>query len=114
MCKAYFPEGKVEVRKRPTNQGNNFASYNWAKIYPSKESPKELAYTVGIDAEAGFVVKIDTVNLDDTAPARRKYLALRGSFNNQSPIARILPASNGINKYLPELVAWSIDAIQGF
>lgn len=114
LCKAYFPEGKVEIRKRPTNQGNNFASYNWAKIYPSKDSPKELAYTVGIDAEAGFVVKIDTVNLDDTAPARRKYLALRSGFNNQSPIARILPASDGLSKSLPELVEWSISAIKSF
>lgn len=114
LCQVYFPKGKVEVRKRPTNQGNNFASYNWAKIYPSKDSPKELAYTVGIDAEAGFVVKIDTVNLDDTAPARRKYLALRGSFNNQSPIARILPASDGLSKSLSELVEWSISAIKSF
>lgn len=114
LCQAYFPKGKVEVRKRPTNQGNNFASYNWAKIYPSQDSPKELAYTVGIDAEAGFVVKIDTVNLDDTAPVRRKYLALRGSFNNQSPIARILPASDGLSKSLPELVEWSISAINSF
>lgn len=114
LCNQYFPEGRFEIRKRPTNQGNNFASYNWAKIYPSKDSPKELAYTVGIDAEAGFVVKIDTVNLEDTAPERRKYLALRGSFNNQSPIARTLPASEGLSKSLPELVAWSIDAIQGF
>lgn len=114
LCKAYFPKGKVEIRKRPTTQGNSFASYNWAKIYPSKDSPKELAYTVGIDAEAGFVIKIDTVNLDEAAPARRKYLALRGAFNNQSPIARIMPASEGLSKSLLELVDWSIAAIQSF
>ena len=65
--KKIFPHGTIEVRKRPTNQGNNFASYNWAKIYPLSEAPKELAYTVGIDSDDGFVVKIDTVGLKITA-----------------------------------------------
>ncbi|MBY0418504.1 MAG: AAA family ATPase, partial [Pararheinheimera sp.] len=114
LCNQYFPEGRFEILKRPTNQANKFTSYNWANIYPSKDSPKELAYTVGIDADAGFVVKIDTVNLDETTLAHKKYLALRDSFNNQSPIVRILSASEGLSKSLPELVAWSIDAIQGF
>ena len=72
-----FPMGRVEIRKRPTNQGNNFAGYNWAKIYPSSEAPKELAYTVGIDADDGFVVKIDTVGLDESGALRKAYLALR-------------------------------------
>ena len=39
--KRLFPQGRVEVRKRPTNQGNNFAAYNWARIYPSADAPKE-------------------------------------------------------------------------
>lgn len=112
--KKLFPQGRVELRKRPTNQGNNFASYNWAKIYPSADAPKELAYTVGIDADHGFVVKIDTVGLDDGNPMRQAYLALRGPYNNASPIVTKLPAAEGLEKSLAGLVEWSVDAIRAF
>ncbi|KHK58699.1 restriction endonuclease [Ralstonia sp. A12] len=109
-----FPLGRVEIRKRPTNQGNNFAGYNWAKVYPSAEAPKELAYTVGIGAEDGFVVKIDTVGLDDTDPLRKAYVALRGPYDNTSPFVARLPASDGLAMSLEQLTAWSVEAIRGF
>lgn len=109
-----FPVGRVEIRKRPTNQGNNFAGYNWAKIYPSSEAPKELAYTVGIDANDGFVVKIDTVGLDESDATRRAYLTLRGTYNNSSPFVTKMPAGNGLGKSLDQLVTWSIEAIRTF
>lgn len=109
-----FPVGRVDIRKRPTNQGNNFAGYNWAKIYPSPEAPRELAYTVGIDAEAGFVVKIDTVGLDDSNATRRAYLGLRGAYDNTAPFVATLPAAEGLEKSLDQLVAWSIEAIRNF
>jgi 5-methylcytosine-specific restriction protein B len=109
-----FPMGVVKVRKRPTSQANSFLPYNWARIYPATDSPKELAYTVGVDADEGFVVKIDTVGLDDGAPARRDYLAVRGSFDNASPIVAMLPASEGLDKSLAELVDWSVKAIRQF
>ncbi|WP_313928410.1 AAA family ATPase [Pseudoxanthomonas sp.] len=109
-----FPVGRVEIRKRPTNQGNNFSSYNWAKIYPSNEAPKELAYTVGIDAEGGFVVKIDTVGLDDLDATRRAYLALRGAYDPTAPFVAELPAVDGLGKSLDQLVAWSVEAIRAF
>lgn len=111
---ALFPGGTVEIRKRPTNQANNFAGYNWAKIYPSREAPAELAYTVGISAEAGFVVKIDTVGLDDSNATRRAYLALRGPMDNTAPFVATLPAGEGLGKSLDELAAWSVDAIRHF
>jgi 5-methylcytosine-specific restriction protein B len=109
-----FPVGRVEIRKRPTNQGNNFAGYNWAKIYPSPEAPRELAYTVGIDAEAGFVVKIDTVGLDDSNATRRAYLGLRGAYDNTAPFVATLPAAEGLEKSLDQLAAWSVEAIRNF
>lgn len=109
-----FPVGRVEIRKRPTNQGNNFAGYNWAKIYPSSEAPKELAYTVGIDANDGFVVKIDTVGLDDSDATRKAYLALRGTYDNTSPFIAKLPAADGMKKSLDQLVTWSVEAIRNF
>lgn len=114
LKQALFPLGRVEVRKRPTTQGNHFAAYNWAKIYPSPSSPKELAYTVGISAEDGFVVKIDTVGLDESNPTRLAYVALRGASRSSSPFVAILPASDGLAKSLDQLVVWSADAIRGF
>lgn len=112
--KAMFPLGFVEVRKRPTNQGNNFSGYNWAKIYPTQDSPAQLAYTVGIDAADGFVVKIDTVGLDDSEPVRRAYLALIGGPNENGPIYSKLSAAEGLEKSLDELTAWTLDAIRHF
>ncbi|MFK5734857.1 AAA family ATPase [Pseudomonas urmiensis] len=109
-----FPVGRVEIRKRPTNQGNNFAGYNWAKIYPSSEAPKELSYTVGIDANDGFVVKIDTVGLDESDATRRAYLTLRGAYNNSSPFVTKLSAADGLGKSLDQLTTWSIEAIRSF
>lgn len=109
-----FPTGVVKVRKRPTSQANSFLPYNWARIYPAADSPKELAYTVGIGADDGFVVKIDTVGLDEGKPVRREYLALRGGYNNASPIVAMLPASEGLGKSLAELVEWSVEAIRKF
>lgn len=112
--KKLFPAGRVSVRRRPTNQGNAFAHYNWARIYPSVESPTKLAYTVGIAANSGFVVKIDTVGLTDTDPIRRAYLALRGPVEVASPIVAILPAAEGLKKSFTELVSWSVEAIHRF
>lgn len=108
-----FPVGRVAIRKRPTNQANKFAPYNWARIYPSAESPKELAYTVGIDADLGFVVKIDTVGLDDADPTRLKYLAIRDS-GSTSTVVATLSSLEGLSKTIDELVAWSVDAIRSF
>jgi len=114
LKKKFFPEGRVDIRKRPTTQGNNFAAYNWAKIYPAPDSPKELAYTVGIEADENFVVKIDTVGIDENHPVRRAYLTLRGSYDNSSPIIAKLSATEGLEKSMPNLVEWSINAIRGF
>ncbi len=109
-----FPMGAVKLRRRPTSQANSFLPYNWARIYPAADSPKKLAYTVGIGADDGFVVKIDTVGLEEGEPARRDYLALRGGYDNTSPIVAMLPASEGLGKSLAELVDWSIEAIRKF
>lgn len=107
-----FPTGEVKVRKRPTSQANSFMSYNWARIYPSREAPEGLAYTVGIEADAGFVVKIDVVKAD--LALRAQYEAVRGPFSNQSPIVAILSTPEGLAKSFAELVMWSVEAIRNF
>ncbi|MDX8164398.1 McrB family protein [Acinetobacter pittii] len=109
-----FHEGYVKIRKRPTSQGNFFFAYNWARIYPSNKSPKQLAYTVGIEDNAGFVVKIDTIGLNDNDPIRHNYFSIRGQYNNSSPIIAMLSKSEGLSKSFDELVDWSIEAIQKF
>ncbi len=111
---AMFPMGRVEIRKRPTNQGNHFASYNWAKIYPSSHAPKELAYVVSIGADDGFMVEIDTVGLGDSDATRRAYLALRGANDNAAPFVAKLPAADGLAKSLDQLADWSLEAIRNF
>lgn len=109
-----FPDGGVDVRRRPTNQGNNFAGYNWARIYPTKDSPEGLAYTVGIDADQTFVVKIDTVQLSEQHPDRIAYAKIRGAYNDTSPIVSTLTRDEGLKLSLDELIAWSVEKIRRF
>lgn len=110
---AHFSNGRVSIRRRPTNQGNHFAGYNWAKIYPDAESPPSLAYTVGLNGNDGFVVKIDTVKLQDSDPTREAYLKLRGPFHS-SPIVKVLPIDKGLSFGMSDLVTWTLDAIAEF
>lgn len=112
--KQLFPLGRVEILKRPTTQRGNFAEYNWARIYPWDGAPKALAYTVGIEHSEGFVVKIDTVGLDEGDPKRKQYLALRGTSDSSSPFVAKLSKSEGLDKSLAELVEWTLLAIRGF
>ena len=112
--KSLFTDGYINIRKRPTSQGNTFFDYTWAKIYPTIDAPKELAYTVGISADEGLVVKIDTVGIDDFSPTRKEFLKLRGDYNNTSPIIAMLPVDEGLRLSLPELTKWSVEAIRKF
>lgn len=109
-----FPTGNVKVLKKPTSQGNRFLDYNWARIYPDRHSPDYLAYTIGINATGVFEVKIDTVHLRDSDPVRQAYMRLRGNLDSASPIAAMLPRDEGLGKTLPELVEWTVEAVDGF
>lgn len=110
-----FPDGRTKTVCRPLDQWQRrFRPYNWGRIYPGPDAPPELAYTVGIDAERGFVVKIDVV---DTATSDRtlrpRYEAIRGEAPN-SPFVATLSADEGLQLPFTELVAWSIRALQEF
>jgi 5-methylcytosine-specific restriction protein B len=108
-----FPSGSVKIRKCPINQANNFFQYQWARIYPKANSPKELAYIVSIDL-TGFAVRIDTVGVSEKKPIRQEYLKLSGLYDPQSPFIAILSVDEGLQKSLAELVEWSVNAIQNF
>jgi 5-methylcytosine-specific restriction protein B len=110
-----FKDGETKTVRKPTDQWKKkFTSYNWARIYPSKGAPKGLAYTVGIDADLGFVVKIDLVDIKVEDPAlRNKYERIRGRVTS-SPIVAIKSIAEGLAMDFTELVDWSIESIRNF
>ena len=108
-----FPSGRVEIYKRPIDQAQNFTAYNWARIYPEEHSPRSLAYTVGISADEGFMIKIDTVHVREHDRVRQAYLELRGD-PAESPIVTRLSRDEGLEKTLPELVEATVIAIDNF
>lgn len=114
--KKLFPQGKVHQIQKPTNQANNFEQYQWAKIFPDKPTADAgiLAYTVTIDTNKQFVVKIDTVGLAESDERRQKYLQVRGEYT-RSPIVKILPADQVLDKgwkYLIDLSANLITSLK--
>jgi 5-methylcytosine-specific restriction protein B len=106
---ALFPNGSVKIRRCPINQAQNFFHYQWARIYPKANSPKELVYIVSIDL-TGFAVRIDTVGVSEKSLIRQEYLKLY----SQSPFIATLSVDEGLQKSLAELVEWSVNAIQNF
>lgn len=109
--------GYFKIIKKPISQGGKFYAYNWARFYPAKDSPIQLAYTVGISTNYSrvnnapvFIVKIDTVGLDETDPIRVKYLNLKNILN----IDNTLPMQEGLDMGLLGLIRWSIDSINNF
>lgn len=107
-----FPEGYVKVRRAPLNQAQAFHAYNWARIYPATDAPVTLAYTVGIDSELGFIVKIDTVFPD--AALQRRFEQIAGDDHARSPVAATLSMEQGLAKNFDQLLAWSVEAVRTF
>ncbi|WP_235431340.1 McrB family protein [Vibrio sp. VPAP30] len=105
-----FPKGYVKLRKGPVNQGGNFFSYLWAKIYPTQNAPTTLAYTVHISTDE-FAVKIETVNVEPSLVER--YKKVRGEYAT-SPIVRSLTIERGLSMTLEQLIQWSVDAVREF
>ncbi|PYB83501.1 McrB family protein [Pseudomonas soli] len=111
-----FPESIApKVIRRPIDQWHKkFLSYNWARIYPQADSPRGLAYTVGIDADKGFVVKLDLVDAKiEGAGLRDRYNKLRGPVH-ASPIVAILSAEDGLARGFQGVVDWSAASIKKF
>lgn len=111
-----FPDSIApHVIRRPIGQwSKKFLGYNWARIYPRADAPQGLAYTVGIDATWGFVVKLDLVDKKITDPTlRERYEKLRGPYQS-SPIVATLPAEQGLARGFQGIVDWSAEAITKF
>jgi hypothetical protein len=97
--KETFSEGSTKIIQKPTNQANKFEHYHWSKIYPDKisEGIKILAFTIAIDAQDGFVIKIDTVGLRDNDKRRMQYFSMRGDYRN-SGIIKLIPKGDVLDK----------------
>ena len=107
-----FPNGRIDIRKSPVNQAQKFESYMWGKIYPSTNSPKALAYTVGFNTE-GLNIKIDTVSLKGNDEKRKRYLEVRGEFTSSGIVSQ-LPINDALALSLEQIVEWSTSQIKGF
>lgn len=107
-----FPHGRIDVRRSPIDRAQTFHPYTWAKIYPDRASPKDLAYTVGTGSEDGFIVKLD-VTFEGTLRERFRK-DFQKSFSNDSAIVAMLPAEQGCKLTMEELVDWSIAKIKSF
>lgn len=108
-----FPVGRIEIRHFATEDGK-FVRYIGVRIYPYEGSPKELAYTVSVDSEEGFVVRLETVGLPMDAPIRKAYLQLLKAHGNDNLNVAKLPVDEGLSKSFSELVEWSVQAIRDF
>lgn len=108
-----FSNGFIRKLSRPTDMAQKFKPYTWVRIYPRESAPKELAYTVGIDSDREFCVKIDTVQINGTE-TRRHYDELRRHDNHLSPFAKIISAEEGLAMSFEELVDWACDQIGTF
>lgn len=104
--KNIFPRGAVAVLQKPTNQANKFEFYQWAKIYPNEEAYdyEALAFTVGINTDREFVIKIDTVGLGATDERRILYLTERGDEGN-SVIVKALTEEEVLAEGWEQLIA---------
>jgi 5-methylcytosine-specific restriction protein B len=114
LQKRSFPQGYIKVHRKPTNQANVFADYHWAKIYPTREAPKELAYTVSISSANRFEISIDTVGLDDKEPMRLAYQRMRGADDSMAPFVARLDRNVLLGQSMDELVDWTVNAIKEF
>ncbi len=104
--------GYVDVLRKPTNQANTFEFYQWAKIYPSSKCSEQLAFTVSIEKEEQFTVKIDTVGLKENNEIRKAYLKYKADKNN-SEIVLNIPKAEIISKGWENLITVSSDFITG-
>jgi hypothetical protein len=107
-----FPEGQLGIRKKPTNQANIFQYYLWAKLYPDDYSfdLNKLAFTLGINTDNEFDIKIDTVGLVDSNVKRQEYLKERGDFK-KSLIVKTFQAGDILSKDWDYLIDLSVKSV---
>jgi 5-methylcytosine-specific restriction endonuclease McrBC GTP-binding regulatory subunit McrB len=116
VLKRTFPAGGIKIIKKPTNMKGNFADYHWAKIYPDQTGLADewLAFTIEINSEHGFIMKIDTISLSSNDPRQIKYERVRGDFMN-SKLVKIINEEEILSKgweYLIELTSTTFTTLK--
>lgn len=106
-----LPHGLIKINKRPTNQANNFDGYLWSKLYPTLKDLEEewLAFTLGLDENFNYIVKIDTVGLKN-GDKLDYYVNKRGDFHN-SPLVKIIKYDDHKVKDWQGLIDFTVNSI---
>jgi 5-methylcytosine-specific restriction protein B len=99
------------IRRTYGHWNRRFDQYQWSRIYPSHSAPRQLAYTVGIDADDGFYVKLDLIDNQVEGPQLRQKF---DSIAQSATISATMPRQAGLNMTLAELVEWSVGEIAKF
>ncbi|MGO8122186.1 hypothetical protein ACC728_14215 [Rhizobium ruizarguesonis] len=107
-----FPEGYAEGAKHVIVRGHHFSPYTWWRVYPRRDAPVGLTYTVGIDKSGDFLIKMDTYQA--SRAMRTRYEIECGARYEESPFWSVLPAHKGLPMSEKELIDWSIDQIDRF
>ena len=107
-----FKNSWIKTVGKATDWSGRCAAYNRAPIYSEQNFRKVLAYTVGINAAQGFVVKFDLVEAKVAERVLRvNYARIRGGFT-PSPIAAVKPIPDYKAMDFAALVEWSANAIK--
>jgi len=106
VAKKAFGVAQTRINRSVTNQAQKFESYNWGKIYPSliEKEVGELAYTVGMQSDGIFRIKIDTVG---NCPGRQDYL----NYRDANEISLSIPMEEGLSLGWNKLIERSADFI---
>ncbi|TBE26565.1 hypothetical protein ELH05_01135 [Rhizobium ruizarguesonis] len=107
-----FPEGYADGAKHVIVRGHHFSPYTWWRVYPRRNAPVGLTYTVGIDQSGDFLIKMDTYQA--SRAMRTRYEMECGPRYEEAPFWSVLPAHKGLSMSEKELIDWSIDQIDRF
>jgi len=91
LQKKVFPSGEARAIKRPSNQGQVFESYHWAKVWPDQQTYKynHLAFTVAVTKDGVYELKFDVIQRHKVPQdVLEKYDLLRGKFWNSTIVER--------------------------
>lgn len=106
---AFGNKGNVKVNRKPTNRSGQISHYLWAQIYPNQDAPREIGYTVEINSDEEFLIKIDTIRQGQNE-ILRLYEQFRGDFYN-SPIVWHIPKEEVLEKGWDHLLQLSVDFV---
>jgi len=120
LAKQISPTCTINIQKNPISpsQTSTFKGYLWARLYPTKESPRNLVYNIGVSNEKKVEILIDVYNNNKSSKAehtllRKKYEQLRDQ-SNVSITAKLKMEDVLELGSMKELIKWSVACINKF